>query len=38
MSAHLLEALYERLDRPRWFYPSVGLFLLVLWMCGGNAE
>lgn len=37
-SPYLLQDLYERLDRPRWLYPFVGVFLLVLWMCGGNAE
>lgn len=35
MNPYLLEELYERLGRPRWYWPAVGLVLLVLIGLGG---
>lgn len=32
---YLLEHLYERLGKPRWYWPSVAALLLFLWGVGG---
>lgn len=35
MNPYALEALYERLGRPRWYWPSIVALLLFLWGVGG---
>ncbi|GAA4401137.1 hypothetical protein [Quisquiliibacterium transsilvanicum] len=38
MNPYLLEELYERLGRPRWFWPAVAVVLaLLLGIAGGVA-
>lgn len=38
MSPYLLENLYHRLGRPRWFWPSVMVLLLVLIVIGSSVS
>lgn len=35
MNPYLFEELYQRLGRPRWFWPAVGAALLVLFGVAG---
>ena len=36
--SHGLENLYERLGCPRWFWPAVGVVMLVLFFIGGMEQ
>mgnify|MGYP003418349976 CR=1 FL=1 len=36
--SHGLENLYERLGCPRWFWPCVGVVMLVLFCLGGMEQ
>lgn len=38
MSPHLLEDLYVRLGRPRWFWPAVFAVLLLLLVLGSSVS
>jgi hypothetical protein len=36
MSPYLLENLYHRLGRPRWFWPAVMAVIFGLWVLGSS--
>ena len=37
MNPHFLENLYERMNRPGWFWPAVLFALFVLFVAGSTA-
>lgn len=36
MNPYALQALYERLGCPVWYWPAVGALLLALWIVGSS--
>jgi len=38
MNAYMLEQLFEKLNRPKWFWPLIYAVLTLLLLLGGNDE